>query len=273
MLFKKSILTAIAAKRVTLAFRRWKKPGAKVGDVIATAVGDLTVEKVEKIAIARIAETDLKRAGYPSRHALQKELAKHPGADVYRVAFRLKAKDGAIAKANAKPIAPVDAAPTAAADRPLKTAPAARPIPPRNAATPKQSGPGTVSPRPLLPPELRPRGIMLNFRPRPEPPKPPPAPENVRITKAELKSAIAALRNLDQTSEHGAWTATTLRLIDKYPARRAPDLAAAQRRDPLAFTKDVLRLKQLGLTENLEIGYRLSARGRAILEALTESQT
>ena len=114
---------------------------------------------------------------------------------------------------------------------------------------------------------------MLNFRPRPEPPKPPPAPENVRITKAELKSAIAALRNLDQTSEHGAWTATTLRLIDKYPARRAPDLAAAQRRDPLAFTKDVLRLKQLGLTENLEIGYRLSARGRAILEALTESQT
>ena len=62
--------------------------------------------------------------------------------------------------------------------------------------------------------------------------------------------------------------ATTLRLIDKYPARRAPDLAASQRRDPLAFKRDVLQLKQLGLTESLEIGYRLSPRGRAILAAL-----
>ena len=86
-----------------------------------------------------------------------------------------------------------------------------------------------------------------------------------KITRAELKSAIAALKTLDQSSGHGAWTATTLRLIDKYPARRAPDLAASQRRDPLVFTRDVLRLKQLGLTENLEVGYRLSPRGRAIL--------
>ena len=56
-----------------------------------------------------------------------------------------------------------------------------------------------------------------------------------------------------------------LRLIDKYPARRAPDLAASIGRDPLAFKRDVLRLKELGLAESLEVGYRLSPRGRAVL--------
>ena len=105
--------------------------------------------------------------------------------------------------------------------------------------------------------------FALGTRSDPPPPELPKGEQ--KITKAELKSAIAALKTLDQSSGHGAWTATTLRLIDKYPARRAPDLAASQRRDPLLFTRDVLRLKQLGLTENLEIGFRLSPRGRAIL--------
>jgi ribosomal protein S19E (S16A) len=59
-----------------------------------------------------------------------------------------------------------------------------------------------------------------------------------------------------------------LRLIDKYPARRAPDLAASQRRDPMIFKRDVRKLKDLGLTEALEIGYRLSPRGRVVLNAI-----
>jgi hypothetical protein len=191
MQFKKDILEQIAAKRVTLAFRRWKKPGVKAGEVLVTPAGALAVEAVDKVAIAKIAESDLKRAGYVTRTALLKELAKHPGADVYRVSFKLKGGEHRI-----------------------------------------------------------------------------PAREDGRVTKAEVKSAIAALKNLDQASEHGAWTVTTLRLIDKYPARRPPDLAAAQRRDPLVFKRDVLRLKQLGLTEALEIGFRLSDRGRAVLAEL-----
>jgi hypothetical protein len=37
-------------------------------------------------------------------------------------------------------------------------------------------------------------------------------------------------------------------------------------RERLPFKADVRKLKELGLTESLRIGYRLSPRGRALLE-------
>jgi hypothetical protein len=49
---------------------------------------------------------------------------------------------------------------------------------------------------------------------------------------------------------------------------RAGDLAAAAGREQPAFKTDVRKLKELGLTESLEVGYRLSPRGRALLERL-----
>jgi hypothetical protein len=49
---------------------------------------------------------------------------------------------------------------------------------------------------------------------------------------------------------------------------RAADLAAAAGRERLAFKGDVRKLNELGLTESLEVGYRLSPRGRALLEWL-----
>ena len=47
---------------------------------------------------------------------------------------------------------------------------------------------------------------------------------------------------------------------------RAGDLAAELGPGALAFKADVRKLKALGLTESLEIGYRLSPRGRAWLD-------
>ena len=44
----------------------------------------------------------------------------------------------------------------------------------------------------------------------------------------------------------------------------APDLAARLGRETLAFKIDVRKLKALGLTESLEVGYRLSPRGQAL---------
>ena len=52
-------------------------------------------------------------------------------------------------------------------------------------------------------------------------------------------------------------------LIAERPATRAPDLAASLGRETAPFKADVRKLKELGLTESLEIGYRLSPRGRA----------
>jgi ribosomal protein S19E (S16A) len=49
---------------------------------------------------------------------------------------------------------------------------------------------------------------------------------------------------------------------------RGFDLAAAAGRERHPFKTDVRKLKELGLTESLEVGYRLSPRGRALLERL-----
>jgi hypothetical protein len=49
---------------------------------------------------------------------------------------------------------------------------------------------------------------------------------------------------------------------------RAADLAAAAGRERHPFKTDVRKLKALGLTESLEVGYRLSPRGLALLARL-----
>ncbi|SES24465.1 hypothetical protein [Lentzea albida] len=56
-----------------------------------------------------------------------------------------------------------------------------------------------------------------------------------------------------------------LRLIAANPAVRAADLAASVGREKLPFKADVRKLKAEGLTESLEVGYRLSPRGEAYL--------
>jgi hypothetical protein len=64
---------------------------------------------------------------------------------------------------------------------------------------------------------------------------------------------------------NGPWTRQVLRLIAERPGVRAPDLAASLGRETLAFKRDVRRLKELGLTVSLPVGYELSPRGRAYL--------
>jgi hypothetical protein len=88
------------------------------------------------------------------------------------------------------------------------------------------------------------------------------------LSAAEVEAVLARLARLDRASRHGPWTAGVLRLIEERPAVRAGDLAECLGRERLAFKADVRKLKELGLTESLEIGYRLSPRGRVILAAL-----
>jgi hypothetical protein len=74
------------------------------------------------------------------------------------------------------------------------------------------------------------------------------------------------LRRLDRM---GPWAYEVLRAIDQHPGVRAADLAAGFGREKLPFKADVRKLKELGLTESLQTGYRLSPRGRAVLLNLT----
>jgi hypothetical protein len=89
--------------------------------------------------------------------------------------------------------------------------------------------------------------------------------EQADLTDDDVAAIDGRLDRFDRASKHGAWTRRVLRLIADRPATRAPDLAASLGRETQPFKTDVRKLKELGLTESLEVGYRLSPRGRAYL--------
>lgn len=86
--------------------------------------------------------------------------------------------------------------------------------------------------------------------------------ERTQLDEAELAEISKRLGRMDA---HGAWTRRTLELIAAKPAIRAGDLAAEIGQERLPFKANVRKLKALGLTESLEVGYRLSPRGQAYL--------
>lgn len=119
---------------------------------------------------------------------------------------------------------------------------------------------------------LRPEGTLHRVRFRLTGPDPRIAlRERSDIDAREREEIDARLARLDAASRHGPWTATVLALIAEQPEVRAPDLAAGLGRETLPFKADVRKLKALGLTESLPVGYRLSPRGRAYLAAREES--
>ena len=63
------------------------------------------------------------------------------------------------------------------------------------------------------------------------------------------------------------WTRRYLAMIEANEAVRAPDLADRVGMDVPRFKRRVRQLKGLGLTISLDVGYRLSPRGRAFLAA------
>jgi hypothetical protein len=81
---------------------------------------------------------------------------------------------------------------------------------------------------------------------------------------AEVK---ARLDRMDRRSGT-AWTQQTLRLIERYPGIVSTALARQVGKERMQFKTDVRTLKELGLTESLEVGYRLSPRGEAVLRSL-----
>lgn len=82
---------------------------------------------------------------------------------------------------------------------------------------------------------------------------------------AELRTR---LERLDRRATGKPWTHTTLRLIAQYPGVVSTALARHTGQDRPAFKVNVRKLKELGLTESLGTGYRLSPLGEALLRTL-----
>ena len=191
MLFEQRLWAGLADGSVTVTFRRWKRPRARVGGRHHTPAGVLAVDAVAEVDPAAISEGDARAAGFASLADLLRQLDRHGDGPVYRVDFHHVGAD------------------------------------PREA--------------------LR---------------------QDAELPEQELARLRARLDRLDLAARDAPWTVAALRLIADRPGVRAADLAAAVGRERLAFKTDVRKLKELGLTESLEVGYRLSPRGRALLERL-----
>ena len=87
---------------------------------------------------------------------------------------------------------------------------------------------------------------------------------DAELTEEEREHLVRRLQRLDEASPRGPWTGAALAIIARRPATRAADLAVELGRDLVTFKRDVRKLKELGLTESLEVGYRLSPRALAL---------
>ena len=181
-MFRSRTLEQIAAGVVTIAFRRWKRPTVKTGGRLRTVAGVLAIDSVAEISEAAISDEDARRAGYPSREQILRDLGGE--GHTYRIAFHLQGEDPRI--------------------------------------------------------ELR-----------------------ARVPQSETEYAEIA----DQLNAI-AEGARILEVISQNPAVLAATLAANLDLDTPRFKRRVRQLKELGLTESLEVGYRLSPRGEAVLARL-----
>ena len=93
-------------------------------------------------------------------------------------------------------------------------------------------------------------------------PNPADAPIDVELVARVTKKLDA----MDARSKIGAWTRATLGLIGEHEGTVSTELAARLNRPRMEFKADVRKLKALGLTESLEVGYRLTPLGRRIAD-------
>lgn len=87
------------------------------------------------------------------------------------------------------------------------------------------------------------------------------------LSDDEVRAIRVRLERMDRLSSSGPWTMAVLRVIDERSGVRAADLAESFGRETAPFKLDVRKLKNLGLTISLEVGYRLSPRGEAYVRA------
>lgn len=107
--------------------------------------------------------------------------------------------------------------------------------------------------------------FLLRLRPAPDEDPRTALAFSAELSTADVEEIARRLDRLDRASGHGPWTESTLDIIRRRPAVRAGDLAAELGREMFPFKVDVRKLKNLGLTLSLEVGYRLSPRGATYL--------
>ena len=88
------------------------------------------------------------------------------------------------------------------------------------------------------------------------------------LTDGEVAAITSRLERMDRASSRGPWTGAVLALIAESPGVVSTVLAEAMGWERQDFKLHVRRLKELGLTLSLDVGYRLSPRGESYLNHL-----
>jgi DNA-binding MarR family transcriptional regulator len=186
MLFKDQVLAEIKAGRVTLAFRRWKRPMVLSETRLRTSVGELEILAVDAVDESKVTASEAKRAGFETVATLLDDLRASAGRQLYRVKLRFAGRDR------------------------------------------RET--------------LRAMTTLTND------------------DRAEIDSR---LERYDRASRVGPSTSRVLALIAKHPEMSAGELAELSGFEKAWLKVNVRKLKELGLTESLQPGYRLSPRGQA----------
>lgn len=192
MLFSASAWPGLADGSITVTFRTWTKPQAKVGGRYRVAGMLLEATAVGEVAVSKLTEDHAIAAGEADLTTLLKRLKQPaPDSSVWRVDLRYIGIDDRIER----------------------------------------------------------RAID-------------------ELTDDDIAALRSRLDRLDRVAST-PWTRTTLRLIEKYPAVVSTELAALTGQERPDFKLNVRKLKEMGLTESLQVGYQLSPRGVALLRAIS----
>jgi hypothetical protein len=191
MLFEQRFVEGIEAGKVTLTFRRWKRPAAKAGSrhrIFGRAL--IEIDAVELLGAEQIDTRDANAAGFRDAAELEAYLRGGPSREdtrLYRVEFHY-------------------------------VGPLQEPV----------------------------------------------------IDGRELPAIVARLEKMDRLSKYGPWTGATLATIAERPRTLAARLAQSLGRETAPFKADVRKLKYLGLTRSLEVGYELTEAGERALAMLQQ---
>lgn len=93
MLFKQEHLEGISLGKVSLAFRKWKKPAVNKGSLINTSIGVVAITDITEYAINRLSEADAVAAGYKNLAVLRVTLGKIPEGILYKISVRYHSED------------------------------------------------------------------------------------------------------------------------------------------------------------------------------------
>ncbi len=129
---------------------------------------------------------------------------------------------------------------------------------------------GGYASREALEGDLRPAGDLyrIAFHVAGEDPR-----ENLRENDTLDAADIAALKaRLERLDRAAPWTDSVLSMIAEKDGRTAAEMAERLSVEKLALKRKIRQLKELGLTESLVVGYRLSPRGHAFVKGLVKDR-